>query len=459
MRDFFQTEAKFDEVYFFAENASDLVLPNGARIPTYPSFGTLRSFLRDRFEQPFLSAGDNCWFFFAGHGMQYANRDYLMPIDASPRDVEATAIPVSYVRERLSRCGADNVILILDACRSEGSRDAFGIGTETQQGEIAIYACSPTQKSWEIDELQQGAFTYALLEALRLSGESNCATVERLSQYLRFRVPELCRQYCKAPEQTPRISADPAEKLHFILLPQYATLIDIAVLKNDAYRAVQLDENLDSAEQIWIRILAATQGRDIEAIKALQKIAVTRLEKQRSNLQTTPDEDDLSSEVDVDYSSLRDLLKAQRWGEADLATLGMMLAAVDRKEGWLDEDSIRYFPCTDLQTISRLWAKYSNGRFGFAVQKSIYLNCGGKPDYRHDDSVWEKFANYVGWRTKKSWLHYEDLNFSNEAPFGHFPVLAHLTVWYAVESGDEAIGWVPTHIALLMQKLVRCNIQ
>ena len=273
VRDFFQDEAGFDEVCYFSDDSHELVLPNGTVIPTQPTFGNLISFLEDRFKSSFLSTGDNCWFFFAGHGAQHNNRDYLMPIDANPRVVEQTAITVNYLRERLCRSGADNIVLILDACRNEGSRSSSGIGNEPQQGIITIYACNPTQKSWEVEALQQGVFTYALLEALRIPGERNCATVERLNQYLCYRVPELCRQYSKFPEQNPRISADPATKLHFILMPQYAMLTDIATLKNDGYRTYQLDNDLDLAEKIWIRVVAATLGRDMEAIRVLQKIA------------------------------------------------------------------------------------------------------------------------------------------------------------------------------------------
>lgn len=280
VRDFFLYEAKFDEVCFFSDDSPDLVRPKGKKIPTQPSYGNLISFLHDRFEnKPFLSAGDNCWFFFAGHGEQYANRDYLMPQDANPRALEQTAIPVSYVRERLSRSGADNVILILDACRTEGSRAGAGIGNESQQGAIIISSCSPTQKSWEIEELQQGAFTYALLEGLRMSGERNCATVDKLDQYLRRRLPELCQNYRKYPEQNPRIAVDPIEKRYFILMPQYATKDDRNALRNDinalklnAYRA-QCDRNLDLAQQFWLQINAAAQGRDTDAIKELQNIA------------------------------------------------------------------------------------------------------------------------------------------------------------------------------------------
>ncbi len=275
VRDFFLREAKFDKVCFFSDDSADF-LWKGNTIPNQPTYGNLISFLHDGFEtKPFLSAGDNCWFFFAGHGKQHVNQDYLMPQDANPRSIQRTAIPVNYVRERLSRSGADNVILILDACRTDGSRGAAGIGCESQQGAIVISSCSPTQTAWEIDELQHGAFTYALLEGLRMRGKLNCATVERLDLHLRRRVPELCQKYGKRPEQNPRTAVDPADKLYSILVPQYATETDITTLittlKMNAYRSL-MNGDLDAAEQLWIRVNAAAQGRDMEALEAFQTI-------------------------------------------------------------------------------------------------------------------------------------------------------------------------------------------
>src|SRR5262249_40100594 len=66
---------------------------------------------------------------------------------------------------------------VLDACRNEGARDGEGIGADAQPGIVAISSCSPSERSYEIDELRHGAFTYSLLEGLRLEGENNCATV------------------------------------------------------------------------------------------------------------------------------------------------------------------------------------------------------------------------------------------------------------------------------------------
>jgi hypothetical protein len=129
-------------------------------------------------------------------------------------------------------------------------------------------------------------------------------------------------------------------------------------------------------------------------------------------------EDDLSSEKGVDYTRLRDLLKAEEWKEADNETVTVMLKAADReKEGWLYYDSIEQFPYTDLQTIDQLWVKYSNGHFGFSVQKGIWESVGY--DY-------EKFGDRVGWRKgmffDRKWLLHSELTFSLDAPKGHLPM-------------------------------------
>jgi formylglycine-generating enzyme required for sulfatase activity/uncharacterized caspase-like protein len=270
LRGFFETEAGFDKVYFFAEDAPPIQTDFGEPIRSTPSGGTLRRFLRIRFEQKFLRPSDNFWFFFAGHGRRDRDRDYIMPIDADPGNVEETGIPVSYVTERLRRCGAENVVLLLDACRNEGARDGQGVGAEVQPGVVTISSCSPNERSYEISELQHGAFSYTLLEGLRLQGETSCATVERLDQYLRFRLPELCARYHK-PRQTPYTHAEPIEKQHLILLPKFATLADVGPLKLDALEA-ETNGDLETAEQLWWRVIAVSPV-DPQAHEAIKRIA------------------------------------------------------------------------------------------------------------------------------------------------------------------------------------------
>jgi len=105
------------------------------------------------------------------------------------------------------------------------------------------------------------------------------------------------------------------------------------------------------------------------------------------------------SPVGMDYINLRNLLAAKKWKEADKETARVMLKVAGReKEGWLNTESIEKFPCEDLRTIDQLWVKYSNGRFGFSVQKRIYQSLGGTSKY--DEKVWERFGDRVAWIQK-----------------------------------------------------------
>jgi hypothetical protein len=138
----------------------------------------------------------------------------------------------------------------------------------------------------------------------------------------------------------------------------------------------------------------------------------------------TTDEDDLSSEKGVDYTKLRDLLAAQKWKEADYETYLVMLQAVGRKENeWIREEELLNFPCADLGTIDQLWVKYSNGRFGFSVQKEIYLSVGGKPDGKYYEEAWEKLGDRVGWRVQGNWISdHDNVSFHTSAPYkGYLP--------------------------------------
>lgn len=125
-----------------------------------------------------------------------------------------------------------------------------------------------------------------------------------------------------------------------------------------------------------------------------------------------------------DYTKLEQLLAAGKWKEADEETANKMLEVAGRqKEGWLDIESIKNFSCPDLRVIDRLWVKYSNGRFGFSVQKQIYQSLGGTKEL--DAKVFVAYGEAIGWKQKGEkgqWLNYDQLIFSNtNAPSAHLP--------------------------------------
>ncbi|MBR8840749.1 MAG: GUN4 domain-containing protein [Stigonema ocellatum SAG 48.90 = DSM 106950] len=124
----------------------------------------------------------------------------------------------------------------------------------------------------------------------------------------------------------------------------------------------------------------------------------------------------------MDYTQLRDLLSGGKWREANEETGRVMLAVAGRqKEGWLNVEDIDKFPCEDLSIIDQLWVKYSDGRFGFSVQKQIYQSLGGSRSY--DEKIWQAFGDRVGWRRREEWVYYLDLVFDLSAPLAHLPVL------------------------------------
>ncbi|MGK7897066.1 MAG: GUN4 domain-containing protein [Xenococcus sp. (in: cyanobacteria)] len=130
------------------------------------------------------------------------------------------------------------------------------------------------------------------------------------------------------------------------------------------------------------------------------------------------EEFELSSEKGVDYSNLRDLLAKGNWREADEETGKVMCQACDReKDGWLRYEDVYRFPITDLHTIDKLWMKYSDGRFGFSVQQSIWEGLGEKISYEAECCL----AEQIGWIRDDKWLSYKKLIFSKYAPKGHLP--------------------------------------
>jgi eukaryotic-like serine/threonine-protein kinase len=122
----------------------------------------------------------------------------------------------------------------------------------------------------------------------------------------------------------------------------------------------------------------------------------------------------------VDSTQLRDLLAMGKWKDADNETIKVMcLVAGREKEGWLTLEDIYNFPAADLRTIDRLWVKYSQGHFGFSVQKRIYQSLD--PTQQFDELIWVTFCDRVGWRVNNQWAWLDDLTFDLTAPVGHLP--------------------------------------
>lgn len=125
----------------------------------------------------------------------------------------------------------------------------------------------------------------------------------------------------------------------------------------------------------------------------------------------------LLSEVGIDYQSLQELLVNQDFEAADRLTMQTMCelageAASQRK--WLYFTEIDSFPVADLQTINNLWVVYSEGKFGFSVQRELWLGLG-----KNWDQLWVK----IGWKDGNNWTRYPNgFTWDLTAPKGHLPL-------------------------------------
>jgi hypothetical protein len=159
-------------------------------------------------------------FYFSGHGIRRDRDEFLLPVESSKYSITETAVPLDAVVECIEKLPCRQKVLFLDACREELYQDegakavsgAKGIGQTAvvdREGLATFYSCDPGQRSYEIDELKHGAFTYCLLEAIK---HPEINTLGELDDFLKSRVPQENVKGRKEPQQ-PFSVPNPADML------------------------------------------------------------------------------------------------------------------------------------------------------------------------------------------------------------------------------------------------------
>ncbi|MFN5513543.1 MAG: SUMF1/EgtB/PvdO family nonheme iron enzyme, partial [Cyanobacteriota bacterium] len=267
-----------------------LCCDDGAAAQRRPTRNALRHLLRKEIAR--AKGADNFWFFYAGHGIVHERQDFLLPCDGNPDDLTDTAIPISFVTDCLRECDAVNVVMVMDMCRNrvrgeaEGGRDiGQGMGEQTlelakERGIVTLFSCSRGERSYEIPALEQGVFTYALLEGLERH-----TTPRALEQYLSQRVPALNREHGKRI-QTPRVIPEPGFKYDRPLLLSCATSADIAHLREEA-RDAELEGDYVRARELWWQVIEADRSSANDRTKARK--AIDRVNHKIYERQPAPD--------------------------------------------------------------------------------------------------------------------------------------------------------------------------
>ena len=84
------------------------------------------------------------------------------------------------------------------------------------------------------------------------------------------------------------------------------------------------------------------------------------------------------------------------------------------KRNWVYFTEVEQFPVVDLQTLDRLWLAYSEGKFGFSVQRRLWLSLG---------QDWDKLWPRLAWTDDNIWTRYPGgFIWDLSAPDGHLPL-------------------------------------
>jgi len=163
---------------------------------------------------------DTVVIFFAGHGAPEVDsrgleRDglakYLVPSDADPDDLFATALPMDDLQTIFARIESERLVAFLDACYSgaAGGRtfmtkksrvisvdETFLDRLTRGKGRAIVTASRTSEVSIELDDLKHGLFTYYLVEGLKGAADRNgdgVVTLQELYEYVEQQVSRRSR--------------------------------------------------------------------------------------------------------------------------------------------------------------------------------------------------------------------------------------------------------------------------
>jgi len=152
-----------------------------------------------------------------------------------------------------------------------------------------------------------------------------------------------------------------------------------------------------------LELIRSIDNSEISSVNP-SSTAIDQTNTDNSSLVHQPDEAHLTLGVDKRYSQLRHFLLNKQWLNADDETKKIIIEICGRQEqDWLRVKDLTKLTCKDLQTIDRLWMKYSSNRFGISIQRKIFETFWDGSQNIDYHSKWCKFGELIGWRNEKAW--------------------------------------------------------
>lgn len=145
----------------------------------------------------------------------------------------------------------------------------------------------------------------------------------------------------------------------------------------------------------------------------------------------------LKPNLTINYQPLQNLLMMHRYQEADKLTQQQLCQIaglnINNTRNWLYFTDILVLPSDDLRTINSLWQAYSRNKFGFSVQRKIWMS---------NNCDWEKLWQQIGWKNNGTSLRYPDeFLWHIDAPAGHLPLFNQLRGVQVLSALFNHIAW------------------
>lgn len=211
--------------------------------------------------------------------------------------------------------------------------------------------------------------------------------------------------------------------------------------KNQLKLVQELANKGESGLEVLMKWLLERRNASLVGIvdgKAHQLLVAADTPKTQEFLATHLDEGliALRSPRDIDYSALAHHLVRQEYQEADRLTLEKLCELAGEmatQRRWVYFTEVDQLPSDDLQLINRLWQLYSEGRFGFSVQRELWLGAGKN---------WERLWGIIGWKSGNTWTRYpNEFTWDMTAPRGHLPLSNQLRGVRAISSLLNHPAW------------------
>ncbi|MFA7268122.1 MAG: caspase family protein [Sterolibacterium sp.] len=215
-------------------------------------------------------------FFYAGHGVQAGGNNYLLPVDINVKteqDLVDEAVDMQRVLERLADAKAKLSLLVIDACRDNPFKKAYGrsIGSarglaipQAPNGTLVVYSAGIGQQALdklsENDSNPNGLFTREFLPLIATPGLRLDEAVRKL------RSTVIAKAKGVGHDQNPAIYDQTDGDFYFISGPVTVNIQNPpAITPPPAPPVVQAAPNREAVElEFWSSIKASNDKADFE---------------------------------------------------------------------------------------------------------------------------------------------------------------------------------------------------